>query len=136
MDSRTLAEYLAQKTFEKKAENVVILDLGHKSPVADYYVICSGFSDRQVAAVAEHLSSTMRAEGVRPYHQEGMADGRWALLDFGSVIVHVFQDHLRDHYNLEALWSEAPRIRVRERNVSSLSSFHSSMQGGSEHAAL
>ena len=114
MEARTLAEYCAKICLEKKAESVVILDLDKKSSVADYFVVCSGFSDRQVSAIAEHVSDELRGQGIKPMSEEGVADGRWALIDFGSVIVHVFQDHMRDFYNLEALWQDVPRIRVRE----------------------
>jgi ribosome-associated protein len=114
MDSRKLAEACALKCLEKKAENVVILDLEDKSSVADFFVVASGFSDRQVVAIAQHVSDELRREGNKTLSEEGLADGRWALIDFGSVIVHVFQDHLRDFYNLEMLWSDAPRIRVQD----------------------
>lgn len=113
MNDKKLAEICASLCFEKKAENVVILDLENRSSVADYFVICSGFSDRQVAAVAEHVFRQMQQLGVKALHKEGLAEGRWALLDFGSVIVHIFQDQLRDYYHLESLWADAPRIRLQ-----------------------
>lgn len=118
MDIRSLAEFCARKCLEKKAENVVILDLDACSSVADYFVICSGFSDRQVAAVADFVSQESKKAGVKVYHQEGMHDGRWALIDLGAVIVHVFQDHLRDFYSLEALWKDAPRLIVKDDGIS------------------
>ncbi|MGZ3694156.1 MAG: ribosome silencing factor [Bdellovibrionota bacterium] len=114
METKELAELCARKCLEKKAENVVILDLENRSSVADYFVVCSGFSDRQVAAVADHVSGELRQQGIKASSEEGLAEGRWALIDFGSVIVHVFQDQLRDYYNLEALWLDAPRIRAME----------------------
>lgn len=114
IDSRKIAELCAQKCLEKKAENVVILDLGNRSSVADYFVVASGFSDRQVAAIADHVADELKAQGVKALSQEGMVDGRWALIDLGPVIVHVFQDHLRDFYNIESLWLDAPRIRVQD----------------------
>lgn len=114
METKTLAETCAKLCLDKKAENVVILDLENRSSVADYFVVCSGFSDRQVAAIAENVSTELRQQGQRPLSEEGLSDGRWALIDFGSVMVHVFQDHLRDFYSLEALWHDAPRIRVSE----------------------
>ncbi len=114
IDSRKIAELCAQKCLEKKAENVVILDLGDRSSVADYFVVASGFSDRQVAAIADHVADELKAQGVKALSQEGMVDGRWALIDLGPVIVHVFQDHLRDFYNIESLWLDAPRIRVQD----------------------
>src|SRR6218665_2442122 len=119
IDSRKIAELCAQKCLEKKAENVVILDLGDRSSVADYFVIASGFSDRQVAAIADHVADELKTQGVKALSQEGMVDGRWALIDLGPVIVHVFQDHLRDFYNIESLWLDAPRIRVQDPDSSS-----------------
>src|SRR5262245_4323855 len=113
-DSRKLAEFCAQKCLDKKAENVVVLDLTDKSSVADFFVVCSGFSDRQVAAIADFVSTEGRNTGNKVYSEEGMHDGRWALIDFGTVIVHVFQDQLRDYYRLESLWQDAPRIRLKE----------------------
>lgn len=113
-DARKLAEYCAQRCLDKKAENVVVLDLADKSSVADYFVICSGFSDRQVAAIADFVADEGRKAGNKIYASEGMRDGRWALIDFGTVIVHVFQDQLRDYYRLESLWQDAPRVRMKE----------------------
>ena len=112
--ARALAEFCAQKCLEKKAENVVILDLAGRSSVADYYVVASGFSDRQVKAVAEHVSDSVKTLGERPRSEEGLQEGKWALIDCSDVIVHVFLDSMRDFYNLEGLWQEAPRIRVLE----------------------
>lgn len=114
MDTKQLAEFCALKCLDKKAENVVILDLENRSSVADYFVVCSGFSDRQVAAIADFVSDEARKEGVRSLSEEGVTEGRWALIDFGPVIVHVFQDQLRDYYALESLWLDAPRMRALE----------------------
>lgn len=114
MEGLKLAQICAQLCLDKKAENVVILDLENKSSVADFFVVCSGFSDRQVKAIADFVSDEMKRQGVKALSEEGMVDGRWALIDFGPVIVHVFQDNLRDFYNLEGLWQDAPRTYVRE----------------------
>lgn len=114
LNGKKLAEYCALKCLEKKAENVVILDLQGRSSVADYFVICSGYSDRQVASIAEHVADEIKKIGQTAGSKEGLADGRWALLDFSDVIVHVFQDQLRDYYSLESLWLDAVRIRVSE----------------------
>lgn len=117
MDAKTLALHCAQKSLEKKAENVLILDLEKNSSVADFFVIVSGATDRQVIAIANHISDSMRAESQKTIHEEGLSDGRWVLLDFGNVIVHVFQEALRDFYNLEGLWPNAPRQPVFEETV-------------------
>ncbi|HEY8279902.1 MAG TPA: ribosome silencing factor [Bdellovibrionota bacterium] len=118
MEARKLAEVCAQRCLEKKGENVVILNLESKSSVADYFVVCSGFSDRQVSAIADFISAEGRNAGIKVYNEEGMKEGRWALIDFGTVIVHVFQDHLRDYYNLEGLWQDAPRIHWQDETDS------------------
>lgn len=112
MEPKKLAELCAQKCFDKKAENVVILNLEDRSSVADFFVVCSGFSDRQVSAIANHVADELSAAGTKPISKEGLGDGRWALIDFGPVIVHVFQDHLRDFYNLEGLWHDAPKTHM------------------------
>lgn len=114
METKKFAEFCAQKCLEKKGENVVLLNLEDRSSVADYFVVASGFSDRQVAAIADHVADEAKKLGMKLYNKEGMQDGRWALIDFGTVIVHVFQDHLRDFYNLEGLWQDAPRAQVRD----------------------
>lgn len=119
MDALQIAELSALKALEKKAENVVILDLGGKSSVADYFVVASGMSDRQVAAMASYISESLQDAGLKPIREEGLRDGRWALIDFGTVIVHVFLDHLRDYYNLEGLWCEAKRMRISEAAMAS-----------------
>jgi len=113
-DTRKLAELCAQKCLDKKAENVIILDLEDRSSVADFFVVCSGFSDRQVAAIADFVADEARKMGTKVFAEEGMKDGRWALIDLGAVIIHVFQDQLRDFYSLESLWGDAPRIIVKE----------------------
>lgn len=117
MVERAFAEYLAQSSFQKKAENVVIIDLDGKSSIADYFVVMSASSDRQVAAIAEHLADAGRRFGQRPLHMEGLHDGRWAVIDFGGVLVHIFQDYLREYYALESLWINAPRTRVRDESM-------------------
>ena len=124
MDERQLAEFCARKCFEKKGENVVILDLEGRSSVADFFVVCSGFSDRQVAAIAEHISAEVKQQGIRTLSEEGTREGRWALIDLGSVIVHVFQDQLRDYFSIEALWLDAPRIRIKDEGASANSSIY------------
>lgn len=133
MNAKELAEFCAQRCLDKKAENVVILDLENKSSVADYFVVCSGFSDRQVVAIADNVADEVQKAGHKPLSHEGMVEGRWALIDFGPVIVHVFQDHLRDFFNLEGLWRDAPRIHVREE-ASSASRGGSNHDSGSAHA--
>ncbi|HYX12449.1 MAG TPA: ribosome silencing factor, partial [Candidatus Acidoferrum sp.] len=89
---------------------IVLLDLGSLTTMADYFVICSGGSERQLDAITDGIVESLRAEGVRPIGREGVAASHWVLLDFGSVIVHVFTPPERDFYGLEKHWSEARTI--------------------------
>jgi ribosome-associated protein len=102
----------ARAAIEKKAENLKVLDLKELSSFTDYFVICSGTSDKQVQAISDSVGQFMSSDGQSALSVEGYADGRWILMDYGDVIVHIFIDALRDYYDLESLWSEAPRVNV------------------------
>jgi len=102
----------ARAAIDKKAENVKILDLSELSGFTDYFLICSGTSDRQVQAIGESISRALDVEGYQILSAEGLQDGRWVLIDFGDVVVHVFLDALRDYYDLENLWKDAPKVRI------------------------
>ncbi len=102
----------ARAAIDKKAENLKVLDLSNLSGFTDYFVICSGMSDRQVQALADAVREEMEREGQRLLSSEGYGEGRWVLMDFGDVVVHIFLDALREYYDLEALWSDAPRVRI------------------------
>ncbi len=95
---------------EKKAENIVILDLREISSVTDTMIIAGGHSDRHVQAVSEFLLQEMKKHGFYPLGCEGLQGGRWALLDYGEIVVHVFYDEVRRHYDLEGVWRDAPVI--------------------------
>jgi ribosome-associated protein len=88
----------------------VYLELAGKSSYCDGFLICSGTNRRQVRAIADGLVEDLRAQGVRPIGVEGLDASRWVLLDFGDVLVHVFDDAMRGFYDLESLWGDAPRI--------------------------
>ena len=102
----------ARAAIDKKAENVKVLDLSELSGFTDYFMICSGTSDRQVQAIGESVSNVMEVQGYSLLSAEGFQDGRWVLMDFGDVIVHVFLDALRDYYDLDNLWKDAPRAKI------------------------
>jgi ribosome-associated protein len=95
----------------------VILDLAGVSDVTDYFVIASGTSDTHVRAITEHVQEQMRAEGAAAHHAEGQTQGRWALLDFVDVVVHVFHPTLRSFYQLERLWSDARDVAVERQGA-------------------
>jgi ribosome-associated protein len=97
------------------ATDVVILNLKGYSSVTDYLLICSAQSERQVEAIAREVEDGLRKEGIRPLGIEGVNDGRWALLDFNDVVVHVFHEPIRKFYDLEGLWADAPRTEVKDK---------------------
>jgi len=102
----------ARAAIDKKAEHVKVLNLTGISGFTDYFVICSGMSDRQVQAIADSVEFQVESGGSEVLSIEGYADGRWVLMDCGDVVVHVFLDALREYYDLEALWADAPRVKI------------------------
>jgi len=111
-DSRRTAVAAARAALEKKAEEVVVLDLRGVSGYTDFLVIGSGTSDRQLETIADGVEKELKAQGHRVVGSEGQRGGRWVLLDFGDVVVHVFHQDERMHYDLDGLWADAPRIEV------------------------
>ncbi len=109
-DSKEKSIFCAQIALEKKAMDVTILELKKVSSITDYFLICSGRSDRQVQAIAEHIGEKMREKGIFPLGEEGLREGKWVLLDYDDVVIHIFYDEVRRYYDLEGLWIEAPRI--------------------------
>lgn len=103
-----------QAAADKKAEDLVALDLKGLSSFADYFIICHGQSNRQVRGITGHIRETMSAAGYKPVGVEGLAEETWVLLDYGALIVHVFLKDVREFYDLERLWADAPRISVDE----------------------
>jgi ribosome-associated protein len=93
-----------------KAQDVVVLDLRGLCDATDFFVIASGTSDTHVRSLAERIIETMRQAGRRPHHVEGLTSGRWVLLDFVDLVVHVFHPTLREFYQLERLWADAPAV--------------------------
>lgn len=109
LDGLELARFVAQTLEDKKAENIVILDLRPDAMIADYFVICSANSDRQAKALAENVREKIKEAANRrlPFSVEGESNSGWVLLDYGDVIVHVFLDEERRYYDLEGLWNKA-----------------------------
>jgi ribosome-associated protein len=105
MTSEELAAVISAAATDKKARDVVHIDLRGKTTIADFFVICEGDTDRQVRAIVDNIEETCRAQGVRPLHVAGLRDASWACIDFDSVIAHVFVPGERLFYDLEGLWS-------------------------------
>jgi ribosome-associated protein len=108
--ARKLAIDIAAAALEKKAVGLEILDVAGRVDYADFLVLMSGRSDRQVTALAEGIEEALRVHGRRPLNIEGRQAGRWVLMDFGDVIVHVFQEEVRSMYDIEGLWEDARRL--------------------------
>lgn len=104
-----LAERAAWWALAKKAEDVVVLDLRGRSDVCDFFLLATGAVEVQVRAICESVVEGLAVAGQRPHHEEGLANCRWALLDFVDVVVHVFQPDARAYYLLERLWGDADR---------------------------
>jgi ribosome-associated protein len=103
---------LARSALEKKALDLVVMEVRDFTSIADYFIICSGRSDRQVQSIAQGIEEN--DGGVSPRSVEGASRGHWVLMDFSDVIVHIFYEPVREFYDLEGLWGDAPRIDLPE----------------------
>ena len=116
MDSKKLAQLCRDFADNKKAENIVILDVRKLSSVTDYFIIASGTSEPHLRAIVEEITSRLREEhGVRPLRTDGSIHGAWVVMDFFDVIVHVMRADVRERYDLESLWGDAKRVKTRKK---------------------
>ena len=102
---------------QRKAKDLVVMKVKDLSSFADYFMICSGNSDRQVRAIAAWLDESLKKDGMIPLGQEGRQAGQWILMDYDDIVIHVFFDPIRSFYDLEGLWSDAPRMDIGEDTV-------------------
>jgi len=109
-DTKDLAIACASIASDGKAEDIVILDVRKMSSFTDFFVIASGRSTRHVQAVAESIENELRSKRINTSRAEGLSEGKWVLLDFSDVVVHIFYHDQRDFYDLEGLWDDAPRV--------------------------
>jgi ribosome-associated protein len=105
--SKTLSKQIADAALSKKAYDIVIMDLRKVSTMTDYFLVCSVDSDTQARAVADGIKHQLMEKGESPARKEGYSEGRWILLDYADVVVHIFHNEVRSFYNLEKLWSDA-----------------------------
>jgi ribosome-associated protein len=118
MDSRKLARLCREFADNKKAENVVILDVRDLSSVTDYFVIASGTSEPHLRAIVDEITDQLRdGPGVRPRAVDGTVHGAWVVLDFFDVIVHIMRPEARERYDLESLWGDAARVKLRRKTT-------------------
>jgi len=106
LEPEDLAKTVVDMVVGKLGEDVLLMDIRHVSAFADYFVICNGTSDRQLQAIQEEVIARLKEMGVRPLHLEGTPASGWILMDYGSVVLHIFLPVTRQYYNLEQLWSE------------------------------
>ncbi len=107
IEKTKLAAHLAA---EKKGQDIIILEIGKVSLISDYFLIMSGLNQRHVQALADFILEELEKEDIKPLNQAGYREGRWVLLDFSDLVVHIFQDEERQFYNLERLWGHAPKV--------------------------
>jgi ribosome-associated protein len=117
VESKDLAFELARIIDSKKGHDIVIIDLRGIADVADYFVVATGDNNRQVDAIVDEIENVLRDKGLRAFAVEGRPDNTWDLMDFGDVMVHVFQPDARRFYRLERLWGDAPRVEYVEGDV-------------------
>lgn len=112
LEARHHADVLAKAALDGKAEDLILLDVRQLTLLADYFLICTGTSDRHVKAIGGRVEAAAKEDGERLHHREGLEEGRWALLDYGDVVVHIFDEQTREYYRLEELWADAPRVSL------------------------
>lgn len=110
MSPEEIKNEICKELDERKAIDITVLNVAHLTVVADYFVICTARSNKQVKALAEYISEKLEDEGVPTLRSDGVREGKWAVLDFGSVIVHIFNDDTRVFYCLEKLWTDGDNV--------------------------
>lgn len=116
VDTPTRVREAVAAAEDRKAVDLRVLQLEKVSDFTDFFLICSGTSERQVQAIADAVQERMREEQVRPLHVEGYNRGQWVLLDYGDFVVHIFQEEPRRFYSLERLWGDAPDVTSEFRS--------------------
>ncbi len=115
---RAAALIAARAADDKKATDIMVQEVGALSSIADYFVIATAANNRQVDAIIDEVEDQLRIQaGIKPLHREGIDAGTWALLDYGSIVVHVFQPEARDYYRLEDLWNDCPVLDLKEAGI-------------------
>ena len=114
MTPKETALLLAKTLDSKKGLDIKVLETGHLTTLADYFVLCSGTSNTQIKALSDACEKAMKEAGEPPHHVEGHRGGTWVLLDFSAVVVHIFNEEAREFYDLERLWSDATEIDISD----------------------
>ncbi|TDJ06277.1 MAG: ribosome silencing factor [Deltaproteobacteria bacterium] len=112
MNNKEKAQAMAEAAYDKKAEDIVLLEMIELSDFTDYFIICSADSARGVKTIVENIEIKCKELGTKVLGVEGLKESRWVLIDAGDIIVHVFHDPIRAEYDIESLWNEAPRVEL------------------------
>ena len=116
MEALTKVNMCGAYAEEKKAKDILILEMAGLTDMADYFMLASGTSERHVRTIADHILKSMKSQGTKPQLIEGTNEGRWVIIDYRDIVVHIFIEPLRELYDLESLWIEAKRHRVTRKN--------------------
>ncbi len=100
---------------ERKAIDPILMEVSRLTSFTDYFLVASGASTRQVLAMSQHMARRLRDQGFKPFGIEGEQEGHWVLMDYGDVVIHIFYQPVREFYDLEGLWAEAPRVEPDEK---------------------
>ena len=111
---RQLALLAAEVCDEKKAKEIVVLDVRKITTISDYFIVCSTSNERQARAIAEEMRMKLKEMGKREMGVEGMEDARWVLQDFGDIVLHIFHESQREFYDIEGLWADAKQVRWKK----------------------
>jgi ribosome-associated protein len=114
IDARSRALECVRFALDKKAYDLVLMEVGDLTSIADFFLICTGRSDTQVQAIASSIEESLARQGIKPLSVEGYSHGQWVVVDYGDVVVHVFNEPVRAFYDLERLWARAPRVTLPE----------------------
>lgn len=114
MNPKDMALTIAKALDDKKGQDIKVLETGALTTLADYFVLCTATSSTQIKALGDECEKVMKEAGERPHHIEGHRGGTWVLLDFSSVVVHIFNDEARKFYDLERLWRDAAELDLSE----------------------
>lgn len=117
LKAKEIARLAARAASDKKAEDIVILDVGKLLVITDYFVICNGKNERQVKTIVEKIEEELKKKGVRSIGIEGKREARWVLVDYGDAVIHVFNQEERDFYQIERLWKDAPILEWEEKRA-------------------
>ena len=114
MNSQELMNRIVAILSKRKTENIKVLDISSLTTIADYFVICNGNSTTQIKSLADEVEEKLKEVDITPYSKEGFSDASWVLLDYSTVVVHIFNPEKRDFYSIESLWSDAPEVDVSD----------------------